>query len=77
MDSVPSVLNNLKTKVDKLDVGRLKHVSVDLRKYSAVVNEAFLTNIKCNKLNTEVNNLENKIPDATTLNQINQYNKDK
>ena len=27
-----------------------------------------------NILNTNVNNLENKIPDATTLIQINQYN---
>ena len=29
-----------------------------------------------NILNTNVNNLENKIPDATTLIQINQYNTD-
>ena len=30
-----------------------------------------------NKLNTKVNNLENKIPDASTLSQKNQYNGDK
>ena len=30
-----------------------------------------------NKLNTKNNNLENKIPDATTLIHINQYNTDK
>ena len=29
-----------------------------------------------NILNTNVNNLENKIPDATALIQINQYNTD-
>ena len=30
-----------------------------------------------NKLNTKVNNLENKIPEATTLIQISQHNADK
>ena len=30
-----------------------------------------------NKLNTKANNLKNKIPDATTLVYINQYNTDK
>ena len=33
-----------------------------------------LKNSKFNTLKTEVNNLEKKIPDATTLIPINQYN---
>ena len=33
--------------------------------------------IVCNKLNTKINNLENKIPDATSLICINEYNRDK
>ena len=32
---------------------------------------------KLNKLDTKRNNLENKIPDASTLIQTNQYNTDK
>ena len=34
-------------------------------------------NTKFNKVNTKINNLEKKIPDATTLIHINQYNTDK
>ena len=34
-------------------------------------------NTKSNKLNSKMNNLEKKIPDAATSIQINQYNKDK
>ena len=30
-----------------------------------------------NKLNTKMNNLKNKVPDASTLIQINQYSTDK
>ena len=36
-----------------------------------------LKNSKFNALNTTVNNLEKKIPDATTLIHINQCNTDK
>ena len=36
-----------------------------------------IKNTKFNKLNTKVNNLVNKIPGATTLIYINQYNTDK
>ena len=36
-----------------------------------------LKNTKFNALNTTVNNLEKKIPDATTLIHINQCNTDK
>ena len=35
--NVPVILNNLKTKVDDLDVGNLKTVPIDLQKLSDVV----------------------------------------
>ena len=75
--NVPTSLNNLKTKVDDLDVGKLKTVPVDLKKLSDVVDNEVVKNTKFNTLKTKVNNLEKKIPDATTLIHINQYNTDK
>ena len=65
-------LNNLKTKVGDLDVGKLKTIPVDLKKLSVVSKETVKKTVY-NKLNTKVNNLENKIPDATTLIHISQY----
>ena len=70
-------MNNLKTKVDDLDVGKLKTVPVDLKKLSDVVDNEVVKNAKFNTLKTKVNSLEKKIPDATTLIHINQYNTDK
>ena len=70
-------LDNWKTKVDVLDVGKLKTVSIYLKKLSDVVSKKVVKNTKRSKLNTKVNNLEKKIPDATNLIHINQYNTDK
>ena len=53
-------LNNLKTKVDDLDVGKLKNVSVDLKKLSDVVANKVVENTKLNILKTEVNSLGKK-----------------
>ena len=64
-------MNNLKTKVDDLDVGKLKTVPVDLKKLSDVVDNEVVKNTKFNTLKTKVNNLENKIPEATILIHIN------
>ena len=75
--NVPTSLNNLKTKVHDLDVGKLKTVPVNLKKLSDVVDNEVVKNTKFNTLKTEVNSLEKKIPDATTLIHINQYNTDK
>ena len=75
--NVPTILNNLKTKVNDLDVGKLKTVPVDLKKLSDVVDNEVVKNTKYNTLKTKVSSLENKIPDATTLIHINQYNTDK
>ena len=70
-------MNNLKTKVDDLDVGKLKTVPVDLKKLSDVIENEVVKNREFNTLKTKVNRSENKIPEATTLIYINQYNTDK
>ena len=77
MVNVPTSLNNLKSKLDYLDVGKLKTVSVSLKKISDVVDNEIVKNRKFNTLKKKVNSLEKKIPDATTLIHINQYNTDK
>ena len=75
--NVPTSLNNLKTKKDDLDVGKLKNFPVDLKKLSNVVDNEVVKNTTFKTLEAKVNNLEKKIPDATTLIHINQYNIDK
>ena len=77
LTNVPTRLNNLKTKVDDLDVGKFKNVPVDLKKLSDVVCNEVVKNTKFNTLKTKINNLDKKIPDATTLIHINQYTTDK
>ena len=77
MTNVPTSLNNLETKVDDLDVGKLKTLPVDLKKISDVVDNEVIQNTKFKTLKKKVNNLEKKIPDTTTLIHINQYNIDK
>ena len=70
-------MNNLKTQVDDLDVGKLKTAPVDLKQLSDAADNEVFKNTKINTIKTKVNNLEKKIPDATTLIHINQYNIDK
>ena len=70
MVNVPTSLNNSKTKVDDLDVCKLKTVSVDLKKISGAADKKS----KFNTLKAKVNNLERKIPDSKTLIYPNQYN---
>ena len=69
-------LNNLKKKVNDLDVDKLKTVSVDLKKLSNMVDNEVVKNTKFNTLKTKVINLEKKVPGATNLTHINQYNTD-
>ena len=71
MVNVPTSLNNLKTEVDDLDVGKLKTVPIDLKDLSSLVSKEVVKSTKFNKLKTKLNNLEKKIPDATTLIHIN------
>ena len=72
--NVPTSLNNLKINADDLDVGKFKAVPVGLKKLSDVVDNELVKSTKFNALKTKVNRLEKKIPDATTLIHINQYN---
>ena len=58
--NVPTTLNNLKTKIDDLAVGKLKTVSVGLKKLWDVVSKEVVKNTKFNKLNTKVNELAKK-----------------
>ena len=67
-------MNNLKSKVDNLDVSRLKTVPVKLKGLSGVVDNEVVKNINSTTLKTKVSNLDKKIPDAATLIHINQYN---
>ena len=71
LTNVSTNLNNLKTKVNDLDVGKSKSVPADLKKLSDVVDNKVVKNMKFNTLETKVSSLENKIPDATTLIHIN------
>ena len=48
--NVSTSWNNSKTKVDNLDVGKLKAVHVDLKKLSDVVNNEAVKNKKFNAL---------------------------
>ena len=53
--NVPTSLNNLKTKADDLDIGKLKAALVDLKKLSDVVDNKVLKNTKFNTLKTKGN----------------------
>ena len=54
---VPTSLNNSKTKVDDIGVGKLKTVSVNVKKLSDVEDNEVVKNTKFNTLDTKVNNL--------------------
>ena len=62
-------MKNLKTKVDKLDVGELNENCS--RRLSDVVGRKVVKNTKFNTPKTKVNNLEKKNLDSTTLIHIN------
>ena len=47
---VPTSLNNLKTNVDYIEVGKMKTVLVDLKKLSDVVDNEVVKNTKSNIL---------------------------
>ena len=53
--NVPTSLNNLRTKADYLDIGKLKAALGDLKKLSDVVDNKVLKNTKFNTLKTKGN----------------------
>ena len=72
-----SDFNNLKRKVDEIDIDKLKILPLDLKNLSNVVSREVLEKTLYNKVNLKVNNSESRNVDASTLIQINQYNIDK
>ena len=66
-----------KTEEDDLDAVKLKTFPWDLKKVTYVVDNEVVKNTKLNTLKANVNSLEKKIPDATALIHIDQYNTDK
>ena len=71
LTNVPTSLNNLKTKVDDWDVGKLKTVPVKLKKLNDIADNEFAKKVIFNTIKTKVNSLENNILDAPTLIHIN------
>ena len=53
-------MKKLKTKVDILEVGKLKIVPIDFKKLSDVVDNELAKNTKFSTLKVKVNNLEKK-----------------
>ena len=64
INQINKQLNNLKSKVYKLDVDKLVPVPVDLSKLSDVVEDDVL---KKDVYNVKIKNIEDKIPDITNL----------
>ena len=58
MFNVTTGLNNLKTKVDDLDVDQLKSLPTELKKLGDVVSKEVVKKIVNSKLNTKVNALK-------------------
>ena len=71
MVNVSTIFNNLKIKVNDLDIITLKVVHADLKKLSDVVDNEAVKNTKFNTLKKQVKKLD-KIPDTTNLIYINQ-----
>ena len=61
---MPNDSSNLKNKVDKLDIDKLKPFPVDLSKLSNVAKNEV---VKKTEYNAKIKNIEDKIPDITNL----------
>ena len=70
-------MNNLKTKADDLDFGKLKTIPVNMKKVNDVVDNEVAKNRKFNTLKAKVKSLKKNISDVTILVHTNQYNTDK
>ena len=64
LKKVPSNINNLKSKVDKLAVDKLVPVPVDLIKLSDVLKNDV---VKRYVFNAKIKNIEDNIPDVSNL----------
>ena len=78
MKNVPSNLSNLKSKVDKLDIGKLETTPDDLSKLSYGVNNDFVKNTEYDELvkkvkaiqTTDTSSLVKKTDYNTKINEI-------
>ena len=61
---MPSGLSSLKSRVDKLNIGKLETTPVDLSKPSDVVKNKV---VKKTEYNAKIKDIEDKIPDITIL----------
>ena len=69
-------MKQLNTKVDDLDIRKLKTVPVDLKKLSDIVNNEVAKNIRFNTIKAKVNKLIKKVLDVATLIDANQCKTD-
>ena len=60
---VSTGLSNLKTKIDELDIGNLKTIPIELKKFSDVVSREVEEKTVYDELNTKTSTLGKKIPD--------------
>ena len=63
LKNVPTDLSNLKSKVDKLDIGKLETTPADLSKLSNVLQNVAEKDV----YNSKIKDIEDKIPDITNL----------
>ena len=61
---MPSGLSSLKSKVDKLNIGKLETTAIDLSKLRDVVKNEV---VKKTWYNVKIKDIEDKIPDITNL----------
>ena len=64
LKNAPTILNNLKSKVDKLDIAKLIHVPVHLSKLSDIVKTDVA---KKAAYDANIKHIEDKMPDITNL----------
>ena len=66
--NLQSGLSSLKSKVDKLNIGKLENTAVDLSKLIEIVKNEVIKKIE---YNAKIKDIEDKIPDITNLAKIN------
>ena len=66
--NLQSGLGSLKSKVDKLNIGKLENTAVDLSKLIEIVKNEVIKKIE---YNAKIKDIEDKLPDITNLAKIN------
>ena len=66
--NLQSGLGSLKSKIDKLNIGKLENTAVDLSKLIEIVKNEVIKKIE---YNAKIKDIEDKIPDITNLAKIN------